>query len=1156
MQTRKKSSGRTTSREHTSPKVSRAQKKTHENAKVLDNRVTEMITSSSRKQRLGGTHKKNEEPVTANNLNINYDLLRDQSAEACQGHDALRDDCTEHKGCEGGTTDCMLGTIFSPAFHISKHAGGEPANGVDFVKFFQNGDHNFRQDREINYSQDDAHHGYSGQETSESTVRDENCFAEAANISSEVSAIYLAMKNSKLECLDEHGQDHMSTDLYVDDDDTEEFDDFDPYLFIKNLPDLSSVVPTFRPLLLPKQTRSCPPTTLVLDLDETLVHSTLEPCDDADFTFPVNFNLQEHTVYVRCRPHLRDFLDRVSLLFEIIIFTASQSIYAEQLLNVLDPKRKIFRHRVFRDSCVFVEGNYLKDLSVLGRDLARVIIVDNSPQAFGFQVDNGIPIESWFDDRSDTELLSLLPFLESLVGVEDVRPLIAQKFNLREKIATADYPLNSNRVFVFVVRSICNDNPHTVKLIGPNGGKCRPGTAFTHEKLVSGSVDQSAGMILNEKHIEKGYVVAQKLKEAEITEQDSLLLTRNLLRIAIFNISYVRGLFPEKYFNDKSVPALEMKIKKLMPMDAESRRLIDWMEKGVYDALQKKYLKTLLFCVCEAVEGPMIEEYTFSFSYSNSESQEVSMNISRSGNKKHGGTFKCNSTAEITPNQMRSSACKMVRTLVQLMRTLDRMPEERTILMKLLYYDDVTPVDYEPPFFRCCTEEETRNPWTKNPLKMEVGNVNSKHLVLALKVKSVLDPCEDENDDIQDEEVSLGDDSSESDSEVNQSQEDQYIVAPAAKQQPQEDNSIPQEVNSMDDEDDTQDPEEDEQQFLRIKDWISSRHLDTVEVTDVLSNFPDISVVLTEGKLKNALRPASALFLLYLEVYNKISFIFILFGWTSEIMDRLVAEGVLSKTGGDTYAINRQKKSDYEFVMVKKELDCQVVPNSEKTSKVNEHLYMKALYHVLPMQYVSVAKLQNKLGGEANQNNVRKMIDKMAQDGFVEVKGNRRLGKRVLHSDITKKKLIEVQKALNYDAMDVDNTEPQSKSNHQDFHPMGSDRRDTSTCGVLHSIGSDLTRMRIRANSNEHSPMRSEQTTSKTKEHGNTPSSRAQPVISRESFAPGNDDDRANGTTNHCDEGERVMCNSRSTQDKRSRKTSTVKEPILQYIKRQKSQAL
>ncbi|KAL5076355.1 hypothetical protein RYX36_015339 [Vicia faba] len=80
-------------------------------------------------------------------------------------------------------------------------------------------------------------------------------------------------------------------------------------------------------------------------------------------------------------------------------------------------------------------------------------------------------------------------------------------------------------------------------------------------------------------------VVAQKLKEAEIIEQDSLLLIRNLLRIAIFNISYIRGLFLEKYFNDKSVSVLEMKIKKLLPVDAESRRLIDWKERKLAEEL-------------------------------------------------------------------------------------------------------------------------------------------------------------------------------------------------------------------------------------------------------------------------------------------------------------------------------------------------------------------------------------------------------------------------------------------------------------------------------------------------------------------------------------------------------------------------------------------
>lgn len=95
-------------------------------------------------------------------------------------------------------------------------------------------------------------------------------------LSSEVSAIYLTMKNSKLECIEEQGQDHMSTDVCVAEDEYEEFDEFDPYFFIKNLPDLSSVVPTFRPMLLPKQTRRCPPTTLVLDLD--------------GYTFLVNFS--------------------------------------------------------------------------------------------------------------------------------------------------------------------------------------------------------------------------------------------------------------------------------------------------------------------------------------------------------------------------------------------------------------------------------------------------------------------------------------------------------------------------------------------------------------------------------------------------------------------------------------------------------------------------------------------------------------------------------------------------------------------------------------------------------------------------------------------------------------------------------------------------
>ncbi|XP_072995078.1 uncharacterized protein [Typha latifolia] len=174
------------------------------------------------------------------------------------------------------------------------------------------------------------------------------------------------------------------------------------------------------------------PITLVLDLDETLVHSTLEHCDDADFTFPVFFNMKQHDVYVRRRPYLQMFLERVAEMFEIVIFTASQSIYAEQLLDKLDPYGKLISQRIYRESCMFSDGSITKDLTILGVDLAKVAIIDNSPQVFRLQVNNGIPIKSWFDDPTDQSLLQLLPFLETLVDVEDVRPIIAKKFGKKD----------------------------------------------------------------------------------------------------------------------------------------------------------------------------------------------------------------------------------------------------------------------------------------------------------------------------------------------------------------------------------------------------------------------------------------------------------------------------------------------------------------------------------------------------------------------------------------------------------------------------------------------------------------------------------------------------------------------------------------------------
>jgi len=159
--------------------------------------------------------------------------------------------------------------------------------------------------------------------------------------------------------------------------------------------------------------------TMVIDLDETLVHSSFKPISNADFIVPVEIDGTVHQVYVAKRPYVDEFLEKMGPLYECVLFTASLAKYADPVADLLD-KWGVFKARLFREACVFHRGNYVKDLNKLGRNLQRVVIVDNSPASYIFHPDNAVPVASWFDDTADTELLYLIPFFERLASVDNV----------------------------------------------------------------------------------------------------------------------------------------------------------------------------------------------------------------------------------------------------------------------------------------------------------------------------------------------------------------------------------------------------------------------------------------------------------------------------------------------------------------------------------------------------------------------------------------------------------------------------------------------------------------------------------------------------------------------------------------------------------------
>lgn len=192
---------------------------------------------------------------------------------------------------------------------------------------------------------------------------------------------------------------------------------------------------------------------LVLDMDETLLHSTSDEIEDPDLLLKQYCPLSKsyYLVYVKLRPFLSVFLRFISQYYEIAIFTAGakevgrSDEYAEPLIEIFDTERLISQ-KFYRENCTACRTCMLKDLRITHRDLKDVILIDvpqahqDNSHSMKLQPQNGLLIKSFFSDSRDKELMRLAPFLVFLSDLDDVRVVKDwyRQFNYLPELAYTD----------------------------------------------------------------------------------------------------------------------------------------------------------------------------------------------------------------------------------------------------------------------------------------------------------------------------------------------------------------------------------------------------------------------------------------------------------------------------------------------------------------------------------------------------------------------------------------------------------------------------------------------------------------------------------------------------------------------------------------------
>jgi hypothetical protein len=211
-----------------------------------------------------------------------------------------------------------------------------------------------------------------------------------------------------------------------------------------------------------------------------------------------------------------------------------------------------------------------------------------------------------------------------------------------------------------------------------------------------------------------------------------MVLVKNILRSSIASIAYLRYLFPEDNFSETQLAGL--KIKSLLPkQNPDIEALTNWLEQGVFDAIERHYLRALVFSIFGEYNDPnsLLESYTFKFSYPADGQMSMDLIASAKGADTKEMTY-------MTREEIQQAWCTMIRSLITLSHTLPPLPSQRHIAMRLFYYDDVTPDDYEPPGFRQATDAPEFE-FLADVETVEIGgSVKTKHHAVSLRLDTAM----------------------------------------------------------------------------------------------------------------------------------------------------------------------------------------------------------------------------------------------------------------------------------------------------------------------------------------------------------------------------------------------------------------------------------